>query len=447
MIFSVSRRILSRPDLRSLGKTDWRRGRAPWPVCGGLLARAAMSGVLLLMFGAVMLGALSPMTSAHAQVPRVYALNPAVLQQTKSAIDEGEQRFREPLRKLRRDAEKALDMGPFTVTAKEQVPPGGDKHDYMSMSRYWWPDPGKPDGLPYIRRDGEVNPEVEKVPDHENLSLMARAVSTLAAAYYFTGHEPYAEHAAILLRAWFLDSTTAMNPRLQFAQAIKGRHDGGSPGVLEGRGFVQVVDAVGLLQPSPAWTAGDQEMLKRWFEKYLQWLLESELGRGESAAGNNHGIWYDVQTTAIALFVGRDSTARRILLEAKEKRIARQIEPDGRLPRELARTLSEHYTHFALQAFFMLAGIGERVKVDLWRYKTTDGKSIRKALEYTLPVLKGERSWPDRQISPFDRSRCYELLVRGARQYPDLHLLPLADQLGGEKARAHVVNLFWGYGR
>ena len=50
----------------------------------------------------------------------------------------------------------SLSDGPWSVMDKQHVPPSGDKHDYMSLGPYWWPDPDKPDGLPYIRRDGEV---------------------------------------------------------------------------------------------------------------------------------------------------------------------------------------------------------------------------------------------------------------------------------------------------
>lgn len=36
----------------------------------------------------------------------------------------------------------------YTVVNKAVLPPSGDKHDYMSMAPYWWPDETKPDGLP-----------------------------------------------------------------------------------------------------------------------------------------------------------------------------------------------------------------------------------------------------------------------------------------------------------
>src|SRR6185437_12347626 len=53
-------------------------------------------------------------------------------------------------RQLLQDADKLLDQAPLSVMQKTAIPPSGDKHDYMSIAPYFWPDPSKPDGLPYI---------------------------------------------------------------------------------------------------------------------------------------------------------------------------------------------------------------------------------------------------------------------------------------------------------
>src|SRR5690242_21919794 len=103
--------------------------------------------------------------------------------------------------KLERDARKALTSGPFSVTSKAVTPPSGDKHDYMSQAPYFWPDPKSRNGLPYIRRDGERNPEIEKISDHRSLDQLIAATETLALSHYFTGNETHAEKAVSLLRA------------------------------------------------------------------------------------------------------------------------------------------------------------------------------------------------------------------------------------------------------
>ncbi|KAA6304978.1 hypothetical protein EZS27_043372, partial [termite gut metagenome] len=55
--------------------------------------------------------------------------------------------------KLLKAADEELTKQPLSVMMKEKTPASGDKHDYMSQARYYWPDPSQPDGKPYISRD------------------------------------------------------------------------------------------------------------------------------------------------------------------------------------------------------------------------------------------------------------------------------------------------------
>ena len=147
------------------------------------------------------------------------------------------------------DAERTLDAQPLSVMMKEKTPGSGDKHDYMSQARYFWPDPTKPDGLPYISRDGESNPELNKL-DRNRLGATAQRVTTLALAWYFSGDEKYAQKATELIRVWFFNKDTRMNPNLEYAQMIPGHNNnkGRCYGVIDTYSFVEMLDAVQLLE-------------------------------------------------------------------------------------------------------------------------------------------------------------------------------------------------------
>lgn len=326
--------------------------------------------------------------------------------------------------RLRQTASAQLSIRRLSVVDKKAAPPGGTLHDYTSMGPYWWPDPAKPDGLPYIRRDGERNPESIDT-DRATMHSLCLAVSSLIHYAWLddsagrTGGEPHARQTARLLRAWFLDPETRMNPHLRFAQRIPGISDGRGIGIIDTAMLCFLLDEVSLFEHmadtsawgAGVWTAGDRAGLRRWFSDYLDWLLTSDHGRDECKEHNNHGTWYDAQVAAFAVFCGRPEVARRQIDEYARRRIAAQIASDGSQPHELARTLSLTYSTFNLLGFTVLACVDARVPqspadggnapIALWRWRAENGAGIIPALDWLLPYALGERPWPHRQIKPF----------------------------------------------
>lgn len=359
--------------------------------------------------------------------PRVFSMDAGALVQLRERVTS--EKFTHPaLVKLRSDAEKAMKAEPLSVMQKEMTPPSGDKHDYMSLARYWWPDPTKPDGLPYIRRDGEVNPEIAKVPDHDNLNRILEATQTLALASYVFDEEKYAAQASKLLRIWFLDPATRMNPNMQFAQATRGRNTGRGSGLIDSRRLSFAVDTVGLLASSPSWSEADQKGMKQWFSDYLNWLRTSKNGRHESQAPNNHGSYYDTQVVSIALFLG-DSKLAKSVLNGEKERISRQIRKDGSQPLELERTRSLWYSTFNIAALFQLAKLGETAGVDLWNFRTKDGASLQRALDFVTPYLTGAEKWPYKQIDEVAPNAVAHLYVIAAMKFREPKYADIARQL------------------
>jgi Alginate lyase len=369
--------------------------------------------------------------------PRVFVLDVARLRELREGIGRSDASFQSARAHFENSGRLALTAGPFSVVNKDAAPPSGDKHDYLSLAPYWWPNPDTPGGLPYVRRDGERNPEIYKIRNRLDLGDMTDAAETLAIAYYVTGDEDFAAGAAGLLRTWFLDPATRMNPHFQFAQSVRGINTGRGAGLIESRAFARIVDAVGLLAGSQAWTRDDQHGMEAWFAEFLRWMQESEHGHDEAAAKNNHGTYYDVQLASYAFFLGKDELARDVLQAVGKKRIAVQVEPDGRQPLELARTKAWSYSIGNLAGLMALARLGERVDVDLWHFETSDGRSIRRALDFLLPYGLGEEKWQYEQINGFSPDLIYPLLRAAAVKYPDAHYAALAAKLPPPDPASH----------
>ncbi|MEX0885378.1 MAG: alginate lyase family protein [Phycisphaeraceae bacterium] len=317
-------------------------------------------------------------------------------------------------------AQDALDVTPLSVTDKpaDRLAPSGDPHDYVSLGPYWWPNPDTPDGLPWVRHDGETNPAFHDT-DHARLHTMQRAVVRLALAWFYAGERRYADHAAAMLRRWFLDPATRMNPHLAYGQSIPGRCEGRGIGLIDTRGLAVMLDTVRLLAGSPAWTPGDHDALRAWFADFLHWMRDSEHGRDEARQHNNHGTWYDVQIAAFALFTDQPDVARAQLQAVPERRIAAHIEPDGRQPHELARTRSLSYSVMNLVGHGYLARLGEAVGIELWHWSARDGRSIRSAVDFLLPHLADAAPWAWPQITPIEPTGAAELLRLAASRYPE----------------------------
>jgi len=384
--------------------------------------------LLLTMAASTAAGVKAQKTNAET-LPAVFLLDAQQLQITRQRIQDGDKNLSAARAKLERDAEKAMSEGPFSVVTKGATPPSGDKHDYMSQAPYFWPNPKSPNGLPYISRDGERNPEINQITDHHSLDQLESSVETLALAYFLKGDQAYAAKAVSLLRAFFVDPATRMNPNLQYAQFIPGVNTGRGIGLIETRGLTNVVDAIGLLAGSKALTGNDRRGLQDWFGKFLQWMLESKNGRDEAAAKNNHGTYYDVQVASFALFVGKKDLAVRVLEDARRKRIATQIEPDGRQPLELARTKAWSYSLMNLDGLMLLATLGERTGVGLWDFQTSDGRGIRKTLDFLALIALSEQRWQYPEIGGPRPEALFPLMRRAATAYRDKQYQGLMTKL------------------
>ena len=361
---------------------------------------------------------------SRARAPRVYSWDALSLLEARASLAGGASTLQPALTKLTAEAERALKLRPPSVMDKSLLPASGDRHDYFSFGPYWWPDPSKPNGLPYIRRDGDVNPTSKKNTDDTAFGQVGDAIQTLGLAYWFTTDERYAQKAAQLTRVWFLDPATRMNPNLQHAQAIPGINDGRGIGIIESRHLTTNHDALALLDGSPAWTAADRAALIAWTTAFYTWLTTSPHGLDEQGERNNHGTWYDVQAAHLALVLQQPAEAKKILTAGLTRHLAHQILPDGAQPLELARTNSLNYSCFNLEALFSCAQLARHVAIDWHHYTTTDGRSLRAAVTYLAPYVDPAKPWPKTDVVAADRTRLIPLLHTHLRQHPDSEARP-----------------------
>jgi Alginate lyase len=294
-----------------------------------------------------------------------------------------------------REAAWALQQQPVTVTAHVSPRSAGTRHDFFSEGDYWWPDPQHPEG-PYIQKDGMTNPD-NFVAHRLSMIRFSRIVGALASAYKITGDEKYVQHALVHLKAWFTDPATRMNPSLLYAQAIKGRHTGRGIGIIDTIHLMEVAQGVMVMQQAQAFLPADLAGIKNWFAQYLSWLTTHQYGQDEMNATNNHGTCWVMQVAAFARLTGDEKILQFCRERYKTVLLPRQMGPDGSFPQELRRTKPYGYSLFNLDAMTMVCHILSVESDNLWQYQTSDGRSIKKGLEYLHPYVADKSKWPFKQ--------------------------------------------------
>jgi hypothetical protein len=312
-------------------------------------------------------------------------------------------------------AEAALKQEPLTITSSRAQYSEGGPNDFYSNGDYWWPDPSRTNGLPYIRRDGESNPN--NFMDHRMAVRQLRdAVAALGAAYKITGDDRYVTKAVALLQVFFLDPKTRMNPSLQYAQAVPGVSKGRGTGIIDALHLIELPRAIEVMAKSPAFPPETLAGLKKWFQDLADWMVTSKNGQDEAAAGNNHAVAFYLQLAVYAQFCGDEAKLAKCRQRYKEVFVPHQMALDGGFPSELARTKPYGYSIFQLDNMVTLCQVLSTPADNLFKFELDDGRGIHKAVEFMYPYLADKSLWkkkPDVQAWDGWPSRQPSLLFAG----------------------------------
>lgn len=284
---------------------------------------------------------------------------------------------------------------PMTVVNKTTCR-SGDKHNYESLSIYYWQNPDDPQG-PYIYKDGYYNPEFKNY-DFPALDKLITYTRNLSVAYFITGNENYYKSYIRQIDTWFINEATKMNPNFEYSQFIPGRNNGKGcgAGLIDAYNFIDVIESIRLVNSIHSIGEARMSKLKLWFASFAQWMDSSSIGQEESNAKNNHGTAFDISLYAFYSFSeSNPMRCSEIVKYFATKRIDTQFEGDGRQPLELNRTCAFKYSIFNLQHildFYLL------LKHDNRKLSSRATKKIEKSLLYLSTFIGRKEAFPYKEI-------------------------------------------------
>ena len=289
-------------------------------------------------------------------------------------------------------ADSFLTELPVTVTFSHCERSAGGLHDFYSEGDYWWPDPKNPDG-PYIQKDGQSNPG--NFSDHRLAMIrFSEITATLTSAWLLTGKQKYADQALAHFNAWFVDTTTRMNPHMLYAQAISGRFTGRGIGLIDAYHLVEAVQSVKVLEKKGGISANQSARIKNWFSEFLQWMTTHPYGIKEMNAENNHGTCWLVTASSMAVLTNNQPVIDMCTERFKNVLLPDQMADDGSFLREIKRTKPYGYSLFNIDAFCNAAQILSTPADNLWTYQTIKGQSLDKGMVFIFQYIKNKENWP-----------------------------------------------------
>ncbi|KAJ3151997.1 hypothetical protein HDU89_001644 [Geranomyces variabilis] len=177
--------------------------------------------------------------------------------------------------------------------------------------------------------------------------------------------------------------------------------EGSLAGILD---IHRLLDAISLTASSPTIPPTITTSFQTWCQHYLTWLQTSTRAQHESALTDYRGVHTDLQQIALSIYLNDFATATSILTNRTLPRLATQISPSGQIPAELAKTRQSTWDASVeyISAMFVIAHMTRNAPLypDLFAVSTSDGRSLRGAVEFLLPyAIANGTGWP---VAPGD---------------------------------------------
>lgn len=286
-------------------------------------------------------------------------------------------------------------QAPIPVVTEKVKRFSNNKHNYESLSTYFWENPEDVNGS-WIYRDGERNPERLKF-DGDKINQLSYHCKYFSQAYSLTHDEQFKKRYNQEVYYWFLRPSTKMLPNMEYAQIVVNRDNnlGTYIGIIDGYVLIDVVNSIDLMRQEKAINTIRYRQLQRWFRQFSEWLLTSENGKKQAAAANNLSIAYDVMLCRFMLFTGDIEGMHRIGREFLQRRVLQQIAPDGSQPIEERRAQPIHYSLYNLQHIYDMCALQQQTGLDIY-------PECREHVEMAIRYLEKTLSDPS-LVVPFER--------------------------------------------
>jgi Alginate lyase len=316
-------------------------------------------------------------------------------------------------------ANETLKLKPITVTAESCERSAGGKHDFYSEGDYWWQNPDDPNG-PYIQRDGQSNPN-NFTAHRKAMVRFSQIIGSLSSAYILTKDEKYIKASMPHLKAWFVDTSTRMNPSLLYAQAIKGKATGRGIGVIDMIQMIEVAQGVRVMEKSKNFDKENLVKIKKWFADYLTWVTTHKYGLEEREAKNNHGTCWVMQVGVFAKLTDNQQLISFCTERFKNIILPNQMADDGSLPLELARTKPYGYALFNLDAMTTICQTLSTKEDNLWDFVSANGRKIKMGIDFMYPFIEDKSKWKfPKDVMYWDELPIAQpSLIFGYQKYPD----------------------------